>query len=140
MEETIVKKSIFKQTVSRKLYKYFSDSFNYKPEIREYLERVREETIFVCNLEMPILRSGEFFYILEQDKIVQIYTVMRSSDESICYIVGDRVVQDEKSEKTYSDAYRILEKYYECEKFDKLQKFKDTVEKSFWFRFIKKNI
>ena len=143
----IVKKSIFKQPIYRRLYDFYINSgtkFNQKtrkyeellyPEILKTNEKIREDTIFICDLEMPMLDIGESFYIEKLDKIVEIKERMRTSEENVMYTVEPSVIKDEESLRTKQIAENLMYNYkFQSSEFEN---YKNKVNNSFWSRFIK---
>jgi hypothetical protein len=134
-----VKKSIFKQEIYRKIYNFLSNTCenkyslygNYNSYININYEKIKEEEIFTLELEMPLLNEGEEFYIEELNKTVKILKRIRSSKENVCYYVEREIIEDEETIRTKERCEKIQEKYEEN------KKFKEQVENSFWFKFIK---
>ena len=86
MEDLIVKKSIFKQKQFKEIcFKdYFEDG---KPSryLNSRQEEINEEYKFECNLVMPLLEIGKIFYIEEDNKLVKIKNVIRTSKDNVLY-------------------------------------------------------
>lgn len=95
MEELIVKKSIFKQKQFKELYfkDYYEDG---KPSkfLNSRQEEISEEYKFECNLVMPLLELGKIFYIEEDDKLVKIKNVIRTSKDNVLYECCANVMED----------------------------------------------
>ena len=138
-------RSIFRQKYYEKLYEiekdYSSNIFGnvYKRECFGAL--LKEEIICTCDVEIPLLESGEQFFITDIQKEVTIKSRMRSSDGSVTYYVEDELVDTENTEKTLRECDEILSGKKDLEiEYGKLHgKFKDYVKqykyKHRWFNF-----
>jgi len=166
----IIKKSIFKQKVKRKMYEYTVSFFQPKNDYKDYFincfrkwkineyvldETIKEENIYVLNLEMPLLEINEKFYIEELDLFVVIKERIRTSKENICYYIEDKLIEDEISLKSKKEVERKHAEF-EIIKNDlkglendlkKLEnglkeyaKFKQKVQNNFWYSFMKKSV
>ena len=95
MEE--VKKSIFKQSEKKKVYKknYYRDGEPYV----DYDYETTKENKFECNLSMPLLQQNDRFYIEEEDKTVTVAKAIRTSKDNVLYICYDNV--DENRDDLY---------------------------------------
>lgn len=139
MKELQIRKSIFKQVQKRFLY----EVSEYSGLIYRSEQKVLENKIFECNLEMPILQKGDKFYIEELDKAFTIAKYIRTSQDNALYYVQDEIIEDEISLKFKADAealrlVTIAKIDKEKETADKANEdFESQVRKSFWFRFIK---
>ena len=158
----IVKNSIFKQEifarrydlVERKifastdeiLFHRYSDAVILVIEIPG--EKLREEEIFKCTLEMPLLDVGEKFYIEEQSKLVEIKSRYRTSKENVVYYIEPITIKDIQTEISKQEAQfkldRIKEKDQKIEELNKeLKEKKNIIEQyrnSFFGRFTKVKI
>lgn len=128
MEKTTYK-SIFRQKYYEKLYKINIDyrSFfdqNKKLEVF-HGNLIKEEIISTCDIEIPMLKPGENFFLSDIGKNVVIELRMRSSDGSIIYYVKDELIDTENTEKTFKECNEIL-----SEK-ENLQKSYDNLNKEF---------
>lgn len=150
----LVKTSVFKQEVHRKVYELYS---GYETDMRSFImhyhindlvlksEKISESEIFKCDLEMPLLNAGEEFYIEELDKTVKILKRVRTSKENVCYYVEPELIEDEETKRTKELAEQTKLNYemhkdeldnYKRER-NELKNFKEKVEGSFWFKFMK---
>ncbi len=165
-EKQIVKNSIFKQRVFRKEYEFIGRAEYrkdygsgmwcknkiYHLQIDEKLIEIKNEEVFRCELEMPILNINEKFYIEEKDVLVTIKEQYRTSKENIIYIVEDKIIENsitkdskDKAEilrekfNIFKDANEELEKHLNniTSKLNRYKTYIREIQKSFWFRFIK---
>jgi len=142
---TLVKTSIFKQEQHRVIYDFLNYILDGEYSGRKYYyglitsktEKISEQEIFTCSLEMPLLSEGEEFYIEELSKTVKIKKRVRSSKESVYYYVEPEYIEDEESLNTKNRCRKLQDSFnmYE-QKVKDLENFKKQVEKSFWYNFI----
>jgi len=138
MEEKTMKKSIFKREILREIYQseYPNKGFGYPSESLTK-EKKDEEEIFSCDLELPLLKAGDYFYIEEKNEAFFILAVMRTSKDSVCYFTNPVVVRDEITELTFNRV-KALNKIDELrQKNRELAKTIESIKKSFWCKFIR---
>jgi N-acetylmuramoyl-L-alanine amidase CwlA len=120
MEE--VKKSIFKLSEKKKVYKK-----NYYKEGEPYVDynyiNVSEHN-FECDLTMPLLQSGDKFYIEEEDKTVQVAEAIRTSKGNVLYTCYADVSEDKEQ---YNKIEAEIDKEYEEFKLKKEQERLDKI-------------
>lgn len=123
----LVKKSIFKQKTSRKIYvihrenmgdmthhddksgRWFADPLSlvlHKDGIEEIIGS--EQIIYICDLEIPLLEIGELFYIEEKDITVKIKERIRSSNNSVCYEVEPKIIEDEVTKQSLEKCEKVI--------------------------------
>jgi len=142
---TLIKTSIFKQEQHRIIYDFLNYIIDGEYSGRKYYyglitsktEKISEREIFTCTLEMPLLNEKEEFYIEELNRTIKIKKRVRSSKESVCYYVEPEYIEDEESLVTKDRCRKLQDNFnlYE-QKVKDLEKFKEQVEKSFWYNFI----
>lgn len=115
MESNIVKRSIFRQRTFAKRFEvihiygrslYFNNDGYHIKETEGDL--IKEEEIFSCNLEMPMLNAGEKFYIEEKEQLVTIKESYRTSKDSVVYYIESLFVEDDETEKSRLNAEEKL--------------------------------
>lgn len=119
MEELMVKKSIFRQKQLKELYS--KDNYNSgKPSLNPYVDREQtgDDYTYECNLEMPLLKEGELFYIEEDDKTLSVRQVIRTSKDNILYICEPNIIGDREAYNKIKEELRQEFKEWES----KLQK------------------
>lgn len=120
-------KTMFKQTTRALRYKIVTDTtysyydFHNKrtmfPSHDTFIIK-DEEIIFTCELDLPLLKINDSFFISELNQTVKIQEVCRASDNSIVYTVFDKIIEDEISHESYLKVLNFSEinnKYYELE-------------------------
>ncbi len=106
MEENkpIIKKSIFRQKTFAKRYGLVVDETSeinnciktYKINCITNMDSpIEDKEIFTCNLSLPLLKSGERFYIEELGLLVIIESSYRTSSDAVCYYIEPKIVNDE---------------------------------------------
>jgi hypothetical protein len=132
-EKYIGKKSIFKQRIYAKRYYtvltqsffergYSSSRFYFdKGRYNSDIELLKDETVYECNIELPMLEEGEKFYINKLDLLVKISSCFRTSDETVVYYIEDKKIEDEKTKETYEMVKA------EIENFDNVKKLNETI-------------
>jgi hypothetical protein len=114
MEEFIVKKSIFKQKQFKETYeKEYDDDSKPNRYIHSKQEEIAEEYKFECNLAMPLLKSGESFYIEEDNKLVKIRGIIRTSKDNVLYECCSNIIEDnEQKEKLKQELTEEIKLWY----------------------------
>jgi len=67
----------------------------------------------VIDIPMPLLEVGDDFYLEDDNKIVRIEKVMRTSKDNVAYVVATNCIYDEESMELYENekaAYFRIEK------------------------------
>lgn len=111
MEELIAKKSIFKQEQLKEAYSkhyYENGEPDSYPDINK--QKINDDYYkYECNLSMPLLKYEDLFYIEEDDKMVKIKQVIRTSKDNVLYVCNPNVIEDR-------DAYNKLKEELKEEK------------------------
>jgi len=127
----IIKKSIFRQkTYARRYFLAYEETISIfdKKRRREAIRNscqdiVSDDEIFVCDLGMPFLKSGEEFFIEEKNMRVTIESSCRSSSGSITYYIQSKYIDDEETKTSFKEIrdYESLYNNY-CKLKDKYNK------------------
>lgn len=124
-------KSVFRQRTVEKIYgiktiNYFSvyqDSR--RIEISEADKRVlSDKVIGTYDIEIPMLKKGEEFFLHNIEKVVRIKNRMRSTDGSITYYVEDEFVETENSKKSYEFCANKVAEFEDFMKYKEEYKYK----------------
>lgn len=83
------KLSIFKQRIFENLY--YVHSTNNK--------LIEEKEIYKYNIELPLLKVGEKFYIDELNLMLNIREVIRTSEGNVMYFIDDKYIDTDNSRK-----------------------------------------
>ena len=139
MENNIVKKSIFKQRVYRNIYGVRLN-WDKIPEVAiTQHEFIKENEIYICDLEMPTLKVNENFYIEELNQTVTIVEAMRTSKDNILYYTNWECIDDNITEESKNKANEELDEHIkrkEMELAEKEEKARQQIQnKSFWSKF-----
>ena len=131
-------KSIFRQREVEILYElhyyseyysvYFNDCNVGLSTKCNYDNVISDKVIGSYDIEIPMLEIGDEFFLHDIQEVVTIKKRMRSSDGSITYYVGDKLVETENTKKTYDECVEKIT-YHKCEK-EKLEKL-EKLEKEF---------
>ena len=111
-----VVKSVFRQ---RKVEGEYVNAFIGKKFLLKNI--ISDEILGKYEVEIPLLKQGEYFFLADIEKEVIIQSRVRSSDGSVVYYVRDEVVEKE-SESVPIEEYNSLKK--EFEKYKKEYKYK----------------
>lgn len=160
----MVKRSIFKQQIFAKRYKVARKEvlpFSYHSLCDTQLfytvnesgsKLIKEDEIFVCDLEMPMLQIEEKFYIEEKEMLVTIKSRYRTSKENVVYYIESKLVEDEYtliSKTTEENKLMDVDNRIEalssslskaCADIERKNRIIKQYQNSFWSRFIKTTI
>ena len=130
MSDTV--KSIFRQREIEKIYElsYCGDWLSFHKENDVNLVAVgntdniiSDKIIGTYDIEIPMLETGDEFFLHDIQEVIKVKNKMRSSDGYVIYYVEDKVVETENTKKTYAECRQKIEHYkYEKEKFEDLEK------------------
>ena len=144
MSEVI--RSIFRQKEIEKLYRLKVDRnigcdvYPYIPSSRvmaegNYDNVISDKEIGRYDIEIPTLEIGDEFFLHDIQEVVVIKSKMRSSDGSITYYTEDKIIETEKTKKSYEECTNKVEQWdYEKKKFEKLEKEFDEYKKKYKYK------
>lgn len=131
-------KSIFRQREVEKIYE-----IKHGTEILSEVESVKiydgadkcvlsDKVIGTYDIETPILEVGEEFFIDDIGELVMVEKRVRSSDGTVTYYVKDKVVETERTRKSYEFCINRISQ------FEKFMKYKEEYRyKNRFFNFRK---
>jgi hypothetical protein len=122
--QEMIKMNIFKQRTYRELYSFRDAHGNLSPSIQKGIAEVSNDVVFVSDLEMPLFAIGEKLYIKELDKGTAIVDRMRSSDNSVCYQIESKTVQDDV---TFASKQKAEEELKLCKLENKLYEMQEEL-------------
>ena len=139
-------RSIFRQKEIEKLYRLKVDRnigcdvYPYIPSSRvmaegNYDNVISDKEIGRYDIEIPTLEIGDEFFLHDIQEVVVIKSKMRSSDGSITYYTEDKIIETEKTKKSYEECTNKVEQWdYEKKKFEKLEKEFDEYKKKYKYK------
>lgn len=137
-------RSIFRQKYYERLYRIeWGYCFGSKKLVDFHGGLIKEETIGTYDIEIPMLESGEHFFLDDIKKDVIIKLRMRSSDGSIVYYVQNELIDTENTARTLKECNEIFAEKEDLKKrYDDLKEqffnYKNTYKyKHRWFNFAK---
>ena len=121
-------KSIFKGKNIQKVYKFESYS-SYRNNKIPYIIIVDDiesyETIIETELDEPPLDRGDQFYLVKEDKIVNIEKALRGTDNVMVYLTDVVLSTKEETDESLKEAISKRDKYlFDTERYNK-----DSVQK-----------
>jgi len=131
-------KSIFRQREVEKIY-----GIKHEIEVLSEVESVKiydgadkcvlsDKVIGTYDIETPILEVGEEFFIDDIGELVMVEKRVRSSDGTVTYYVKDKVVETERTRKSYEFCINRISQ------FEKFMKYKEEYRyKNRFFNFRK---
>ena len=142
MSEVI--RSIFRQREIEKLYElkefkrydiYSDITSRCVVAMGNYDEVISDREIGRYDIEIPMLEIGDKFFLHDIQEVVVIKSKMRSSDGSITYYTEDKIIETEKTKKSYEECTNKVEQWdYEKKKFEKLEKEFDEYKKKYKYK------
>lgn len=142
MSEVI--RSIFRQREIEKLYElqefkrydFYSDITSHRVvALGNYENVISDKEIGRYDIEIPMLEIGDKFFLHDIQEVVVIKSKMRSSDGSITYYTEDKIIETEKTKKSYEECTNKVEQWdYEKKKFEKLEKEFDEYKKKYKYK------
>jgi hypothetical protein len=133
-EKYIGKKSIFRQLTYAKRYlsklsqnyingQYrYGESYCYNYNQGFYTtenELVKDELLYECNLELPMLEVNEKFYISELNLLITVKECYRTSDETVVYYIEDKNIEDGKTTETQYKAKLEIDEWNNVKELNK---------------------
>jgi len=141
-------KSIFKGKNIQKVYKfekYSSYQYNKIPYILIVDEIESFETILETELDKPPLSMHDQFYLVKEDKIINIEKALRGTDNVMVYLTDVVLSTKEETDESLKEAIKKRDKYLiDLEKYNKdyarrekiedyRRKYRDTLFFVRWF-------
>ena len=136
-------KSIFRRREIEKLYELgiknqYEYHFIFKKVDETLIEVANEDKVISdkeigrYDIEIPMLEIGDEFFLHDIQELVKIKSRTRSSDGSITYYVGDKIIETDNTRKSYAECREKIEHWkYEKEKYKELEEKLKNVNKEF---------
>lgn len=138
-------KSVFRQREVEGLYELGIEEYDYAfnrivrtPCITKNCKNVLSDTMIgTYDIDIPLLKAGDEFFLHNIEGAVTIKNVMRNSDGSTTYYIEDKIIETENTKKTKRECQEKIQKWgHEEDIMNELKKYKMTHPyKHRWFNF-----